>query len=456
VDTRRRLPFTGWGRTAPTVSELATVRVDQGTDELAAVVKSASRRGVIARGLGRSYGDSAQNSGGLVVQLDGGAHRIVLDAERCTVTASGAVSIDELLRYLVPRGYFVPVTPGTRFVTVGGAIASDIHGKNHHVEGSFGNHVQRLDLLLADGTVVEIGPDRRPDLYWATVGGMGLTGVIVDATFGLIPIETSRCIVDTYRVPDLDALLGLMDASDAGFRYSVAWIDPLAKGGQLGRSVLTHGEHARLSDLPPKMRSAPRAYKPKQLVNVPFVPPISAINHATVTTFNEFWYRRAPHQRFGELQTFTEYFHPLDAIGHWNRLYGSRGVVQYQFVVPLGEERALETVVERFAGSGLTSFLSVLKHFGPSNPAPLSFPRPGWTLALDIPAGAADVAPLLHSLDDVVHGAGGRLYLAKDGHTTADVIRRGYPRLDEWKAIRAEVDPAGVWISDQARRLALH
>jgi decaprenylphospho-beta-D-ribofuranose 2-oxidase len=456
VVTRRRLPFSGWGRTAPTVGELAHVRVDRGVDELAATVKDAPPRGVIARGLGRSYGDPAQNSGGLVVQLDGGTHRIVLDAHQGTVTASGAVSLDELLRYLVPRGFFVPVTPGTRFVTVGGAIASDIHGKNHHVEGSFGNHVRRLSLLLADGTVAEVGPDQRPDLFWATVGGMGLTGIIVDATFGLIPIETSRCIVDTYRVPDLDTLMGLMSQEDADFRYSVAWIDPMAKGAHLGRSVLTHGEHARLSDLPPKMRSAPRAYNPKQLISVPLVPPISAINHTSVAAFNELWYRRAPRERLGALQGFSQYFHPLDAIGHWNRLYGPSGVVQYQFVVPLGEERALQTVIERFAMSGMMSFLSVLKRFGPSNPAPLSFPRPGWTLALDIPAGITDVAPLLHSLDDLVHDAGGRLYLAKDGHATAATFRRGYPRLAEWQAVRNAVDPTGVWMSDQARRLGLH
>ena len=450
----RRL-LTGWGRTSPSTAEVVTGRAGD-VDALAHAVKDLPPRGGIARGLGRSYGDPAQNGGGAVIELEPRPHEIRIDDAAGTATAPAGVSLDALLRTIVPRGYFVPVTPGTRFVTVGGAIASDIHGKNHHLDGSFGNHVRRLSLLLADGSVVDIGPDRRPDLFWATVGGMGLTGVILDATVQLLRVETSRIAVDTTRTPDLDTLLTLMDEGDRYHRYSVAWIDLMAKGARLGRSVLTRGDHARADQLLPRYAVEPLAYDPQQVIAVPpLVPPPGVLNHLSVAAFNEFWFRKAPKRRVGQIISIPGYFHPLDAVGSWNRLYGRRGFLQYQFVVPFGEEATLRTVVERLAASGTTSFLAVLKRFGAANPGPLSFPIPGWTLALDLPAGAPGLAGLLHGLDDLVLEAGGRHYLAKDGHTTPDAVRRGYPRLEEWRAVRAGVDPAGVWASDQSRRLRL-
>lgn len=443
-------PLTGWGRTNATVAEL----VDVPNHEVAETVKTAGPRGALVRGLGRSYGDAAQNSGGLVLRLLGSAHQAVLRDGAVTVPAG--VNLDDLLRVIVPRGWFVPVTPGTRFVTIGGAIASDIHGKNHHVEGSFGNHVRSLTLLLADGSQVEVGPDRHPDLFWATVGGMGLTGVILDATIGLIPIETSRMSVDTTRIPDLESLFTAMSEGDDDYRYSVAWIDLVAKGSQLGRSVLTRADHARLDQLGPKEAVSPFAYGPHQLVSVPpLVPPMGVLNHATVAAFNEVWFRKAPRHRVGELQGIGAFFHPLDLVGSWNRLYGSKGMVQYQFVVPFGAEDAMRTVIERLSASGAASFLAVLKRFGAGNEAPLSFPAPGWTLALDVPGASHGLGDLLHGLDRVVLDAGGRHYFAKDAHTTPAAIRRGYPRLDEWKAVRRTVDPHGVWQSDLSRRLGL-
>jgi len=447
--------LTGWGRTAGSSAELVAESARR-VDALTAAVKDLPPRGGIARGLGRSYGDSAQNGGGVVLRLHDQVLDAVIDEAAGTVTVPAGVSLDDLLRVAVPRGFFVPVSPGTRFVTVGGAIASDIHGKNHHVEGSFGNHVQRLSLLLADGSVVELGPDRQPELFWATVGGMGLTGVILDATVRLLRIETSRCSVDTTRTPDLDTLLALMDEGDRYYRYSVAWIDLMAKGSRLGRSILTRGDHATTDQLAPRDAVDPLAYDPHQLVAVPpLVPPAGLLNHTTVAAFNELWYRKAPRRRVGQIVSISSYFHILDAIGSWNRLYGRPGFLQYQFVVPFGQEAALRTVVERLAGSGTASFLAVLKRFGAANPGPLSFPIPGWTLALDLPAGSRGLAGLLHGLDEVVLDAGGRHYLAKDSHTTPAAIRRGYPRLAEWQAVRASVDPAGVWASDQSRRLRL-
>jgi decaprenylphospho-beta-D-ribofuranose 2-oxidase len=452
VSMQIRRPLSGWGRTNPTVAEVLEVP----NHEVAAAVKEAGPRGALVRGLGRSYGDAAQNSGGLVLRLFGSAHQAVLDPRAGTVTVPAGVNLDDLLRVIVPRGWFVPVTPGTRFITIGGAIASDIHGKNHHVEGSFGNHLVGLTLLHADGATAQIGPRDQPELFWATVGGMGLTGVILDATIRLLPIETSRMSVDTTRIPDLEALFVAMDEGDDDYRYSVAWIDLVAKGANLGRSVLTRGDHARLDQLGPTETVQPFAYSPHQLAAVPpLVPPMGVLNHATVAAFNEVWFRKAPRHRQDELQGIGAFFHPLDLVGSWNRLYGSKGMVQYQFVVPFGQEDAMRTVIERLSASGAASFLAVLKRFGAGNQAPLSFPAPGWTLALDVPGASRGLGDLLHGLDRVVLDAGGRHYFAKDAHTTAAAIRRGYPRLDEWRAVRDAADPHGVWQSDLSRRLGL-
>ena len=425
-------------------------------EHLAAAVKELPERGGIARGLGRSYGDPAQNSGGHVLRLAPENESIVVDDEAGTVTVGAGVSIDELLNVIVPRGWFVPVTPGTRFVTIGGAIASDIHGKNHHLDGSFGNYVTRIRMMLADTTVVEVGPDRDPDLFWATVAGMGLTGIILDATFRLLPIETSRISVDTYRLPNLDEVMSRMVESEADFRYSVAWIDLLATGKHFGRGVLTNGEHATPDQLPPQQAAAALAYDARQIVTMPpLVPPAGVINRASVAAFNEVWYRKAPRQRQGELQSIPTYFHPLDLVGDWNRVYGRQGFLQYQFVVPYAAEPVMRTIIERLSAARLPIFLVVLKRFGPGNPAPLSFPTSGWQLAIDIGANRRGLADLLRHLDGLVLDAGGRHYLAKDHQTTADAIRRGYPRLDDWLAVRERVDPTGVWSSDLARRLGL-
>ena len=452
MSTPSRAHLWGWGRTNPTVADEVTV--DATT--LVAALKEAGPRGALARGLGRSYGDAAQNGGGVVLRLSAGAGDVLLDETGGAATVGAGVSIDELLKVIVPRGFFVPVTPGTRFVTIGGAIASDIHGKNHHVDGSIGNHIESVTMMLADGSTVVAGPERHPELFWATIGGMGLTGVMLDATIRLLPIETSRMRVDTSRVADVDALFATMSEGDDDVRYSVAWIDLVAKGRHLGRSVLSRGEHARLVDLDAKQAVAPFAYGPHQLIAVPpLVPPMGVLNHASIAAFNEFWFRKAPRQRVCEIQGIAAFFHPLDLVGSWNRLYGRRGMVQYQFVVPFGQEDAMRTVVERLSASGAASFLAVLKRFGAANPAPLSFPQAGWTLALDVPAASRGLGDLLHGLDRVVLDAGGRHYFAKDAHMTPDAVRRGYPRLDEWKAIRDGVDPHHVFQSDLGRRLGL-
>lgn len=451
---RRRTSLTGWGNACAAATTGTVVTVDR--HGLAAVVAASAARGTLARGLGRSYGDAAQNGGGTLVRLRELAPAVAVDDRAGLATVGGGVSIDDLLRVIVPRGFFVPVTPGTRSVTIGGAVASDIHGKNHHVDGSLGSHVVRMSLMLADGSVVELSPGSDAELFWCTVGGMGLTGIVVDVTLRLIRIETSRCTVDTVRCADLDDVMAAMEDGDHRYRYSVAWVDGTATGASLGRSVLTRGDHATLDRIGAHALTDPLDYDPRQRVTVPpAAPPSGVLNRATVAAFNELWYRRAPRRRDGEIASITSFFHPLDAIGSWNRLYGRRGFVQYQILAPFGQEPVLRRVVERLASSGAPSFLTVLKRFGAANPAPLSFPAPGWALSLDLPVGRRGLGTLLHDLDREVLDAGGRHYLAKDGHTTPDMIRRGYPRLDEWRAVRDRADPNGVWRSDLARRLDL-
>jgi decaprenylphospho-beta-D-ribofuranose 2-oxidase len=247
-----------------------------------------------------------------------------------------------------------------------------------------------------------------------------------------------------------------MSEGDDDYRYSVAWIDPQAKGRHLGRSVLSRGDHARRDELSAKDALDPLAYGPRQLGSVPpLVPPMGLINHASAAAFNELWFRKAPLRRRGELQGIAAFFHPLDMVGSWNRVYGRGGMLQYQFVVPFGQEETLRTVIEGLSASGAASFLGVLKRFGPGSEAPLSFPAPGWTLALDMPAATNGLGELLHGLDRLVLDAGGRHYFAKDAVTTPGAIRRGYPRLAEWRAIRDSVDRHGVWQSDLSRRLGL-
>jgi decaprenylphospho-beta-D-ribofuranose 2-oxidase len=440
--------LTGWGRTSP--SRARVVRPEDITD-ITVAVSQRSPRGVLARGLGRSYGDAAQSGGATVIDMTG-VKGFSLDADSATVRADGGASLDSILRAIVPQGFFVPVTPGTRMVTVGGAIAADIHGKNHHVSGSFGAHVRSVDLLTAEGRLLTLTPETTPDEFWATVGGMGLTGVILSATFDVIPIDTSLISVDTERGTDLDDVMARMLARDSDYRYSVAWIDSVASSG---RGVITRGDHARADQVPMSKRSRMRDYDPAVRITAPSLIPSGLLNNMTVRAFNEAWYRKHPRQRSDELQSIAAFFHPLDGVQEWNRVYGPRGFLQYQFVVPDAASGIVRTALEKLARVGAPSFLTVLKRFGPSNPAPLSFPMPGWTLAADVPARVEGLDRVLDELDELVAGAGGRLYFAKDSRQSPEMVRRTYPRLAEWQAVRNRMDPDRVFTSDLARRLEL-
>jgi decaprenylphospho-beta-D-ribofuranose 2-oxidase len=447
-----RTLLTGWGNTAPSA---ARVSHPTSIDELAASLEGSLPRGVIARGLGRSYGDPAQNAGGLVVDTTGASGILALDEDRGVVRAAAGTSLDVLMRELVPRGWFVPVTPGTRQVTVGGAIASDIHGKNHHRGGSWCDWVEDLELLTPAGGRQRVSTTSDPDLFWATAGGMGLTGLILDATVRLQRIETSLLTVDTDRTDDLDATLALMESGDAGYEYSVAWIDLMAKGRSAGRSILGRGRFARLDELPRRQRLDPLAFAPATVAAVPKLVPTSLVNPLTVKLFNEAWYRKSPRRRRDELQTISAFFHPLDLVDRWNRVYGPDGLLQWQFVVPLDAVDDLRAIVAELSASGCPSFLAVLKRMGPANPGHLSFPMEGWTLAFDVATANPHLGALLDRLDQRVVDAGGRLYLAKDSRMRPELLVDMYPRLGEWLAIRRRVDPDGVMASDLARRLAL-
>ena len=445
-------PVTGWGRTAPTSARL----LRPGTyEEAVAAVRGSGSRGAIARGLGRAYGDAAQNAGGAVLDMTALDRIHEIDAVNGLVTCDAGVSLHRLMEVLLPLGWFVPVTPGTRYVTVGGAIGADIHGKNHHVSGSFSRHVRALELLTGDGETRLVTPQDEPELFWATAGGMGLTGVILAATIQLLPVQTSLMIVDTERAADLDDLMARLTATDHRYRYSVAWIDLLARGAKTGRAVLTRGDHAPLEALPPRARREPLAFRPRRLPAAPRLIPDGLLGRTTVGLFNEFWYRKAPRQRRGRLQRLSAFFHPLDGLPEWNRIYGRSGFVQYQFVVGHGQEEALRRIVGRLSRHGCPSFLAVLKRFGDGDPGWLSFPMPGWTLALDIPAGLPGLGALLDELDEEVAAAGGRVYLAKDSRLRPDLLARMYPRLDDFRSLRARYDPRGAITSDLARRLAL-
>jgi decaprenylphospho-beta-D-ribofuranose 2-oxidase len=376
-----------------------------------------------------------------------------LDVEKGTVTCEAGVSIDTLMRVLIPIGWFPTVVPGTRYVTVGGAIASDIHGK--YRLGSFCDAVTRLTLATPGAGPMTVGPDEQPDVFWATAGGMGLTGIVTEATMGLQPLETSRMRVDTERATDVDDCMAKMLSDDSRYRYSVAWIDCLASGARLGRSVLTRGNHARLEELAPRDRKTASVFAPTTRIRTPRWMPNGLLNSLTVRAFNELWFRKAPRAERDAIQSMTQFFHPLDAVEGWNRIYGSHGFLQYQFVVPYGAEAVVRRTLERLSAARCASFLAVLKRFEHENPGPLSFPMPGWTLTLDIPAGRSGVFELLDGLDDLVVEAGGRVYLTKDSRVRPELMAAMYPELERWRAARAGVDPGGVMRSDLSRRLGL-
>ncbi|MDR2984739.1 MAG: FAD-binding oxidoreductase [Nocardiopsaceae bacterium] len=448
----RRVTLTGWGRTEPTAAEFAE---PQSPDDVAGLVKGVAHGGVIARGLGRSYNNAAQNDGGLVISTSGMRDVLSFDPQSGVVTCEAGVSLEQLMTDLLPSGWFVPVSPGTRKVTVGGAIAADVHGKNHHSSGSFARHVLSFELLTADGAARMVTPESDPDLFWATAGGMGLTGIILRATISMKKVDTSRLIVDTVRTANIDDAMAHLTATDKDYEYTVAWTDCLATRGSLGRSIITSGDFAKVDDLRNRARGKPLAFRPSALAGAPAVFPSGLMNARTVSLLNEAYFRKAPRHRSGEIQAIGKFFHPLDAITNWNRVYGPAGFRQYQYVVPFAASDVVLRSLERISALQAPSFVTVVKRFGAGDPGMLSFPIPGWTLALDFPARTPWLSQLCAELDEMVLEAGGRLYLAKDSRIPAGLMPKMYPRLEDFRRVRAQVDPAGLFSSDLSRRLEL-
>jgi decaprenylphospho-beta-D-ribofuranose 2-oxidase len=400
--------------------------------------------------MGRSYGDAAQLAGGLVLET-AGLDGFELDAEAGIVRAQAGATLGQLLGALEPAGWVLPVVPGTQHVSVGGAIASDIHGKNHGVSGTFGAHVAALGLLTASGELCELTAEREGDLLGATIGGMGLTGVIVWAAVRLRRLPSPLLAVDTDRVQGLDEALAALDAP--GGPHRVAWLDLLGPG--LARGVVTRADHAPAGAM--GAGSAPPLGHTTVAARLRIPPrwPGGLLRPEIIRAHNAFRFRSTPRRSRGELEAFGRHMFPLDALDAWPRLYGPAGFVQYQLVVPRGREVALEQVLVQLRRSGVPCYLAVLKDFGPANAFPLSFPLQGWTLAMDLPRGAPGLMALLDRCDEIVAEAGGRVYLAKDARLRPDTLAAMYPRLDEWRAIRDAVDPDGRWRSDLGVRSGL-
>lgn len=410
------------------------------------------RGGLVARGLGRSYGDPAINGEGLVLDLTRMDRYLAFDEREGLLTCEAGTSLEAILRDFAPRGFLPMITPGTKFVTVGGCIANDVHGKAHHVDGCFSSCVRSFELLLASGEIVTCSREENSDLFWANFGGVGLLGVILTATIQLRRVETTYFRQTAIRVANLEALLDAFE--DYGAEpYSVAWIDPLARGERLGRGVLTVGDHAALDDLPRKLQRRPLAVSGRSPLFVPFEMPAVALNQTTVRMLDVVLENV---QALGQpIAHYEKFFYPLDFVGEWWRGYGKRGFTQYQFVIPLEDgRRRMREILEVIAGSDQVPFLNVLKKLGAANAGHLSFPFEGYTFAIDFPVRDG-LAELLRRLDAMVLDAGGRIYLGKDAFLDAATLAQMYPRLEEWKAIKARVDPDHIFTSDLGRRVAL-
>ncbi|MCW5936791.1 MAG: FAD-binding oxidoreductase [Fimbriimonadaceae bacterium] len=435
----------GWGRYP--VSDNVAVRPEKAR-QLGPVGEK-----TLARGLGRSYGDAALNSAGTLVLTERLNRFLEFDAETGVLRAEAGASLAEVVEAMVPQGWFLPVTPGTKFCTLGGCLASDVHGKNHHRDGSFSAHVTRASLVLADGERLEIGPDSNPELFWATAGGMGLTGIVADLSLRLLPVKTAYMRVRHTRTRDLDETVAMLADPAHDARYSVAWVDCLARGRSLGRGIYMAGEHALPEELPLRIEH-PLRVKPKRQKPFPIDLPAWALNPTSMRMFNRLldWVQGG---KKDFVCPYEPYFYPLDSVHNWNRMYGKRGFVQYQYVVPTHSAlEATRKALDLLSTAGKASFLAVLKRMGPEGQGMLSFPKEGLTLALDIP-WSDGLEDLLERLDAVVLEAGGRLYLAKDSRMPRAMFEAGYPRREEFCAAKRAVDPGGRFTSDQARRLGL-
>ena len=446
MESTRSMELSGWGRYPR--GQSSVIRPAQISQ---AVPPRAGQ--MIARGQGRSYGDAAMLAGGIVMLTDQLAHVAAIDEQRGVLKAEAGTTLAQVIDEFLPRGWFPAVVPGTKHVSLGGCVAADIHGKNHHRDGAFGEHVKEIELVLADGSRRRCSAAKDAELFWATLGGMGLTGIITEVTLQLIPVESSYLVVQHQQARDLDESFALLADSVWDDHYTVTWLDCLARGEKLGRGVLMRGHHAKVIDLPAGIRTRPFSQLRREH-NLSFDFPHWVLNSASIRAFNELYYRWQGRQVRPFIADYDKFFFPLDRIGNWNRMYGKRGFIQYQCVLPTAEARpGVQALLEALAVSGQLSFLSVLKRFGPAGRGLLSFPLEGYTLTLDLPVGDPRLFPFLDRLDEIVLQRGGRVYLAKDARLKPETFRQMYPRFVEWMTVKKQVDPDSRFDSDLARRL---
>jgi decaprenylphospho-beta-D-ribofuranose 2-oxidase len=447
----RLMEISGWGNFP---SHAAKVYRPEKMSEVRAVALDAPAGTLLARGLGRSYGDAALNEGGSIL-LDTRLSRFLdFNPETGVLDCEAGATLEDILEAFLPRGFFPPVTPGTKYVTVGGAIAADVHGKNHHRDGSIAEFVESFDLMTASGETLRCSRDENAEAFWATVGGMGLTGIILQARLRLTKVESAYIAVEYQRAANLDQALAAFAQGDDKFQYSVAWIDCLAAGPDLGRSVLIRGNHAAARDLPPTLREKPLHLRGKHKKSVPINFPGFALSPFSVKLFNSYFYGK--HENGPHVVDYDAFFYPLDSVLHWNRIYGKRGFFQYQAVFAPGDgSRCLRELLEKLSASRRASFLAVLKTMGKGSGGLLSFPMPGQTLALDLPNTGPDTVAFLQDLDRVVLQHGGRVYLAKDACMTRESFHAMYPNLPQFNAVKAKLDPRNRFSSSQSRRLGI-
>ena len=409
----------------------------------------------IARGCGRSYGDASFDPDGATILMTRLDRLLELDTQRGVLRAEAGATVDEVLELLVPRGWFLPVVPGTRHVTLGGCAAADVHGKNQHRAGCFGDHIQELELILADGSRLRCSPQAEPEVFQATIGGMGLTGIIGELTIRLQPIETASVQVTQRSTANLAETFAALAEVDSDAAYTVAWLDCLAPGEAMGRGVVTHAEHAPLSTATGR-RADPLVIPRPSTRRVPVDAPGWVLNRRTMALYNRRYLHRCRSAPATGLSSYHEHFFPLDRLAHWNRLYGRRGFLQYQFLLPADDAPAQgESMLRRLIRAGHPPFLAVLKRFARSGLGLLSFAQPGYTLALDFPFGDGGILAELRALDEVVIAGGGRVYLAKDARLEAHAFRAMYPRFGEWLAIKRRLDPGQRFRSGLSRRLRM-
>ena len=442
----------GWGR-FPVIRTQCT-RPER-REEAVEALEARGDGPVIPFGLGRSYGDAALLRQGRVILTRRLDCMLDFDPETGWLRCEAGVSIEDLVDTFLPRGFFPPVVPGTKFVTVGGALASDIHGKNHHVDGTFADHVRRVELLTGTGEIVTCDATQNSDLFWATVGGQGLTGLILAMDVQLTPVESPFIELETVRANNLDEFFEVSGESGA-FTHLVSWIDNARTGHAMGRSVVMRGRHARANKTldPDPIGTIASLLEP--IADVGFLENNLLLNRATIQLFNEAWFRKTPAGTSSAVVDIDTFFFPLDVVRNWNKVYGSRGFLQYQFVVPSDpEQRAVRQILELFARRGFISFLSVIKEFGDNAHPWLSFPRPGVTVAMDIPHHGPELLEAMEQADDIVADAGGRIYLGKDARLGRAHFERMYPDHEEWKAVKEKWDPDDVFQSELGLRLGL-